>query len=82
MKGVEITPKILIAFLLFIFASVSKSLAESDFKMIDTAQLHSMIVYNAYKLEGGRVRQFAVIDARTKEDYNEAHIFSTISIPE
>ena len=82
MKGIEIIPKILIAFLIFTFVFVSKSFAGSDFKMIDTAQLHSMIVDNAYKLEGGRERQFTVIDARPKEDYDEAHIFSAISIPE
>jgi rhodanese-related sulfurtransferase len=61
---------------------VSTSIAAYDYKMIDTAQLHSMIVENAYRLEGGRKQQFTVIDARTKEEYNEAHIFSAISIPE
>ena len=64
------------------FVSASNSLAGSDFKTIDTAQLHSMIVDNAYRLEGGREKQFTVIDARTKEEYDEAHIFSAISIPE
>jgi rhodanese-related sulfurtransferase len=82
MKGIKITPKILIAFLIFTFVFVETSLAVSDFKVIDTAQLHSMIVDNAYKLEGGRERQFTVIDARTKGEYDEAHIFSAISIPE
>ena len=70
------------AMLLFAVLFVSKSLAASDLKLIDTAQLHSMIVDNAYALEGGREKQFMVIDARTKEEYNEAHIFSAISIPE
>ena len=41
-----------------------------------------MIVGNAYRLEGGREKQFTVIDARTKEEYNETHIFGAISIPE
>lgn len=72
----------LIALAVMPYVSASKSLAGSDFKTIDTAQLHSMIVDNAYKLEGGREKQFTVIDARTKEEYDEAHIFSAISIPE
>jgi rhodanese-related sulfurtransferase len=61
---------------------VSKSFAAYDYKMIDTAQLRSMIVDNAYRLEGGRKQQFTVIDTRTKEEYNAAHICSAISIPE
>lgn len=74
--------KTLFAMSLFIFMLVSESFAASDFKMIDTAKLHSMIVDNAYMLEGGRKQQFIVVDARTKEEYNEAHIGSAISIPE
>jgi len=76
------TSKTLFALLLFTFIFVSKSFAASDFKIIDTAQLHSMIVDNAYRLEGGREKQFTVIDARTKEEYDETHIFGAISIPE
>jgi hypothetical protein len=34
-----------------------------------------MIVKNAYRLEGGRARQVTVTDARTKKEYDEAHIF-------
>ncbi len=64
------------------FYCLLRILAGPDFKTIDTAQLHSMIVDNAYKIEGGREKQFTVIDARTKEEYDEAHIFSSISIPE
>jgi rhodanese-related sulfurtransferase len=78
-KGLIIT---LIALAVMTFASVPNSLAGSDFKTIDTVQLHSMIVDNAYRLEGGREQQFTVIDARTKEEYDEAHVFSAISIPE
>jgi len=63
-------------------ASVSNSRAGSDLRTIGTAQLHSMVVDNAYRLESGREKQFMVIDARTKEEYAEAHIFSAISIPE
>jgi len=62
--------------------SAPNASAESDLKTIDTAQLHSMIVDNAYRLEGGREINFTVIDARTKKEYDESHIFSAISIPE
>jgi rhodanese-related sulfurtransferase len=68
------------AVLIFVF--VSSSFAWADFKTIDTVQLHSMVVDNAYSLEGGRQKQFTVIDARTKEEYDEGHIASAISIPE
>ncbi len=74
--------KKLIAFFIFTLALVSNSYAGSDYKMIGTAQLHSMVVDNAYRLEAGRERLFMVIDARTKEEYDEAHIASAISIPE
>ncbi|MBF0557852.1 MAG: rhodanese-like domain-containing protein [Nitrospirae bacterium] len=74
--------KIVAGLLIFTLVYVSSSLAGSDFKEIDTAQLHSMIVDNAYRLEGGREKQFTVIDAREKEAYDNAHIFSAISIPE
>jgi rhodanese-related sulfurtransferase len=67
-------------FFTFLFASISPG--ASDFKTIDTALLHSMVVDNAYRIEGGRQKQFAVIDVRTKEEYAESHIFSAISIPE
>jgi rhodanese-related sulfurtransferase len=78
----EMASKTLSALFLFAFMFIPKSFAASDFKMIDTAQLHSMVVDNAYRLEGGRKQQFTVIDARTKEDYNASHICSAISIPE
>ncbi len=82
MKKTEMASKTLFALFLFAFMFVIKSFAASDFKMIDTAQLHSMIVDNAYELEAGRKKQFTVIDARTRKEYDEAHIFSAISIPE
>jgi rhodanese-related sulfurtransferase len=66
--------------LLFVF--VSTIFAASNFKNIDTRQLNSMIVDNAYELEGGRGKQFTVVDARTKREFDEAHTFSSISIPE
>jgi len=74
--------KRLIGFFVFTLAFVSNSYPGPDFKAIDTLQLHSMIVNNAYRIEGGREKHFTVIDARTKEEFDEAHIFSAISIPE
>ena len=68
--------------LVFAVALVSTSWAESDFKTIGTVQLHSMVVDNAFRIEGGREQHFTIIDARTKEEYDEAHIFSAMSIPE
>jgi rhodanese-related sulfurtransferase len=61
--------------------STSTSVAAADFKTIDTAQLHSMVVDNAYRIEGGHEKQFTVIDVRSKEEYDKAHIFSAVSIP-
>jgi len=72
----------LFIFIICVFVSVTTSLAGLSFKMIDTDKLHSMVVDNAYKLEAGRENQFIIIDARTKKEYDEAHIFSSISIPE
>jgi rhodanese-related sulfurtransferase len=63
-------------------ALAANARAGSDFHTINTPQLHQMVVDNAYRLEGGREKQFAVIDARSKEEYDHAHIFSAISIPE
>jgi rhodanese-related sulfurtransferase len=82
MRNTEMPSKTLFALFLFTFIFVFESLAASDLKMIDTAQLHAMIVDNAYRLEGRKEKQFTVIDARTKEEYNKAHIFSAINIPE
>lgn len=64
------------------FLIVPSSFAGPDFKTIDTVQLHSMVVDNAYRMEGGRELRFTVIDARTKKEYDEDHIISAISIPE
>jgi rhodanese-related sulfurtransferase len=74
--------KVLFTFFTITIVFAAKSFAGSDSKSIDTAQLHAMIVDNAYRLEAGRDKQFAIFDARTKEEYNEAHIFSAISIPD
>jgi rhodanese-related sulfurtransferase len=52
---------------------VSASLAETDYKKIDTAQLKTMM---------DKKEAFVLIDARTKEEYDEARIPGAISIPE
>jgi rhodanese-related sulfurtransferase len=82
MRKAKIASTTLCALILVPFMLVLPAFATSDLTLIDTAQLHSMIVDNAYKLEGGREKQFTVVDAREKEEYSEAHIFSAISIPE
>jgi rhodanese-related sulfurtransferase len=82
MRKPEIILTPLIALLVLTLVSALNSFAGSDFITIDTDQLHSMIIDNAYRLEGGREKQFTVIDTRTKEEYDEAHIFSATSIPE
>lgn len=64
------------------FMIVSSSFAAPDFKTIDTVQLHSMVVDNAYRMEGGRKLPFMIIDARKKKEYDADHILSAIAIPE
>ena len=64
-----------------ILTLVSASFA-AEFKTIDTPQLHSMVVDNAYQTEAGRKMQFAIIDARPREEYDQVHLFGAISIPE
>ncbi len=72
-----------IGILLFILvaAFVSNSRAGSDSRTIDTARLHSIVVNNVYSFEAGREQQFTVIDARSEEEYNEAHMVSANSMP-
>jgi rhodanese-related sulfurtransferase len=82
MPKTENAAEVLCILVLFVFVFVSRSSAAPDFKTIDTKQLHSMIVDNAYELEGRRAKQFTVIDARTRKEYDAAHIFSAISVPE
>lgn len=57
------------------------SSAGSDIKAINTDELHTLIVDNAYQVEAGREKHFTIIDARTKEEYSKSHIFSAINIP-
>ena len=65
----------------FTLLSVSISQAGPGFKTIDTAQLHSLVMDNAYRLEGGRPQPFTIVDTRTREEYDGAHVLSAISIP-
>ncbi len=57
------------------------SLAASGPRTIDTAHLHRFVVDNAYRYEAGRERQTTIIDSRSREEYEQAHIFSAISVP-
>ncbi len=82
MMGTEKTSAKLLITFIFILIFVPRSFAGLDSKTTDTVTLHSMVVNNAYELEGGRQKQFIVVDARAKEKYAEAHIFSSVSIPE
>jgi rhodanese-related sulfurtransferase len=74
--------KIFTGLCVFALVLVSQSFAGTDVKMINTAQLHSLVVDNVYELEAGRQGRFTIIDARPREEYEQAHIFSAISIPE
>ena len=82
MRLTGLVSKTLFGLFVYAFVIVSTPFAGPDFKSIDTVQLHSMVMDNAYRLEAGREKQFTIIDGRTKEEYNKAHIFSAISIPE
>jgi rhodanese-related sulfurtransferase len=82
MLRTENASKILLLMLVFAFVFAPRLFAGPDFKTIDTTRLHSMVVDNAYELEGGRNRPFMIIDTRPKEEYEDGHIFSAINIPE
>ncbi len=58
---------------LTVVSFVSIAAADVEFKTIDTNQLKAMI---------DEKKDFTLIDARTKEEYQEAHIVKAISIPE
>jgi rhodanese-related sulfurtransferase len=62
-------------------AIAQTSRAGTDLKTINTTELHDMVVDNAYSREGARKERFIIIDARTKQEYEEAHIFSAINVP-
>lgn len=82
MSGREDVPKTFIALLVFTLVVAANAFGGPSVKTVDTTQLHSMIVDDAYRLEAGRQRQFTVVDARTKEEYDIAHILGAINIPE
>jgi rhodanese-related sulfurtransferase len=79
-ERVLMTALLILAVIAFLRAADAQS--ESDSKVIDTGQLHTMVVRNAYELEGGREKPYVIIDIRTKPEYSASHIFSAISIPE
>ena len=74
--------KIVVGLFVIVTALAANTWAGPDCKTIDTAQLHAMVVDNAYTLEGGRKKHFTIVDARTKEEFEQAHIFSAINVPE
>ena len=59
-------------FLLCLLVLVSQA-AAMDYKLIDTTQLKAMI---------DSKEEFTLVDARTKEEYDEAHIIKAINITE
>ncbi len=71
----------LLALFIFVLCVGLNTFAERAVRTIDTVQLHDMVVDNAYRREGGRSEHFVIIDARSKQAYDDAHIFSAINIP-
>lgn len=67
--------KVLIRACVALVLSISafQAFAGEEFKVVDTSQLKAM-------MDGKE--QFALIDARSKEEYEEAHIVTAINIPE
>ena len=66
----------------FILIVASNLFAGRDFRTVDTAKLHSMVVDNAHRMEARQTIKFMVIDARPKKEYDKTHILSAISVPE
>ncbi len=70
---------------LLLFTGISVSPALSDPRTIGTAELHSLVMNNAYLLEAGRQQEpifVIIIDARQREEYAAAHVLSAINVPE
>lgn len=65
--------QVLLIILTLIFTATSFVEAKDDFKVITTDELKSMM--DARK-------DFMLIDTRTKEEYQEAHVINAINIPE
>jgi len=62
----------IVTLFLFLFgASVVR--ADGDFKIVSSEELKAMI---------DQKKEFVLVDARTKEEYQEAHIIGAISVPE
>ncbi|MCE5311759.1 MAG: rhodanese-like domain-containing protein [Nitrospiraceae bacterium] len=60
-------------FFLMILLILAAQAASADYKVIDTTQLKAMF---------DDKKNFTLIDARTKEEYNEAHIVKAINVTE
>ncbi|MBI1921591.1 MAG: rhodanese-like domain-containing protein [Geobacter sp.] len=61
------------ALLLAVVAPVSQGQAETEFKTVTSEQLQARIE---------RKDPFVLVDARTPEEYDEAHIVTAVSVPE
>ncbi len=69
---------------LFLMAFIGRSAIAADVPTIGTEGLHVLVMSNAYLLEAGRQKEitFAIVDARSHEDYTAAHVLSAINVPE
>lgn len=56
-----------------VVALVPRAMAETDFKKVSTAELQALV--------GGKT-PFTLVDARTKEEFEEAHIVKAINVSE
>jgi rhodanese-related sulfurtransferase len=73
---------IAVSMLVLAAVSASRSFATLRDQMIDTSLLHAMVVENVYRMEAGRQIKFLIVDARSTEEYKEAHVLGAVSIPE
>ncbi|MFQ3574027.1 MAG: rhodanese-like domain-containing protein [Thermodesulfovibrionales bacterium] len=71
MKHTKLTYLLIISIMVYAFAGTALA---SEYKIIDTNELKAMIDANR--------KDFALIDTRTKEEFEEAHIITAINIPE
>ncbi len=73
---------VILVFPLLAAIDVVPSVASIGDFMIDTDLLHSMVVDNTRRAETGQKKKFFIVDARTIEEYKEAHVAGAVSIPE
>lgn len=72
-----------VAAAILISVPASRSFASSPGdQTIDTDLLHAMVVVNAKRMEAGQKMKFMIIDARSPEEYNEAHVSGAVNVPE